>query len=413
MMSQNDSILNLLNIQDPNIEISACTDLLHAGVHEKLLSATLVYPVECCEACGSTNVVRNGTRLTKMKLPSLGEQPLRMNLRKQRYLCRACHHTFSAQTQLAPAQHAITRQAAHEIVTLAKKALPVKTISQIVGISASSVQRILYQGQRAFVTPKELPAALSFDEFRATKNRFSFICIDAKTHDLVALLPDRFSSTIKDYFNNTYALRERQKVQLVTMDLNAQYQTFVHQLFPNALIVFDRFHIVQLAGRALDHERLRALKSIEDHHDRTYKVLKSNWRLFHLAEDQLESSQVKYYRGLNEYTTSQNMVDLGLKDFPQFAESYQTYQTILTFIRNRDRAALQQLVMNYRPNGTEMDTVIRTIQKNYLGIRNACLYDYSNGPLEGVNRKIKELKRSCYGFSNLSHFFIRIKLIHA
>ncbi|CAM3309479.1 hypothetical protein LAPL110952_13380 [Lactiplantibacillus plajomi] len=50
---------------------------------------------------------------------------------------------------------------------------------------------------------------------------------------------------------------------------------------------------------------------------------------------------------------------------------------LLTFIRNRDRATLQQLVMNYRPNGTEMDTVIRTIQKNYLGIRNACLYDYS------------------------------------
>ncbi|UIF30468.1 transposase (plasmid) [Levilactobacillus brevis] len=86
---------------------------------------------------------------------------------------------------------------------------------------------------------------------------------------------------------------------------------------------------------------------------------------------------------------------------------------LLTFIRNRDRATLQQLVMNYRPNGTEMDTVIRTIQKNYLGIRNACLYDYSNGPLEGINRKIKELKRSCYGFSNLRHFFIRIKLINA
>ena len=171
------------------------------------------------------------------------------------------------------------------------------------GISSSSAQQILYQGQRAFVTPQELPVALSFDEFRATKNRFSFICIDAKTHDLVALLPDRFSSTC---FSNTYALHERQKVQLVTMDLNAQYQTFVHQLFPNDLIIFDRFHIVQLEGWALNHERLHALKSIEDPHNRTYKVLKSNWRLFHLAEDQPESSQVKYYRGLNEHTTSRS-----------------------------------------------------------------------------------------------------------
>ena len=86
MMSQTDSILNLLNIQDPNIKISACTDFSQAGVHEKLLSATLTYHVERCVNCGSTNLVQNGTRLTKMKLPSLGEQPLRMNLRKQRYL---------------------------------------------------------------------------------------------------------------------------------------------------------------------------------------------------------------------------------------------------------------------------------------------------------------------------------------
>ena len=213
-MSQSDSILNLLNIQDPNIEISTCSDFSQTGVHEKLLSATLTYRVESCVLCGSTDVVRNGTRPTKMKLPSLGEHPIRMNLRKQRYLCRSCRQTFSAQTQLAPARHSITRQAAHEIVSLAKKSLPVKTISQIVGISASSIQRILYQDQRAFVTPQELPKALSFDEFRSTKNRFSFICIDAKTHDLVALLLDRFSSTIKEYFNNTYSLRERQKSSL-------------------------------------------------------------------------------------------------------------------------------------------------------------------------------------------------------
>ena len=173
------------------------------------------------------------------------------------------------------------------------------------------------------------------------------------------------------------------------------------------------FHIVQLAGRALDHERLQALKSMTDHHDRTYKALKNNWRLFHQDENQISASENKYYRGLNEFMTAQNVVDLGLDAFPRFKQVYHDYQTILSFIRNRDRAALQQLVMNYQPNGSAMDTVIRTIQKNYLGIRNACLYEYSNGPLEGVNRKIKELKRSCYGFRSLSHFFIRIKLIHA
>jgi Transposase and inactivated derivatives len=102
MMSQENSILNLLNIQDQNINISDCKDFSAAGVHEKLLSATLTYRVERCIYCESTDIVRNGTRLTKMKLPSLGEQPIRMKLRKQRYLCRTCMRTFSAQTDIAP-----------------------------------------------------------------------------------------------------------------------------------------------------------------------------------------------------------------------------------------------------------------------------------------------------------------------
>ena len=179
------------------------------------------------------------------------------------------------------------------------------------------------------------------------------------------------------------------------MDLNDQYQTFVNQLFPNAQILFDHFYIVQLAGRALDFEFLQALKGMSDHHDRTYKVLKSNWHLFHQDENQISASKNKYYRGLNEFMPAQNVVDLGLDAFPRFKQVYHDYQTILSFIRNRERAALQQLVMNY------------------LGVGNVCLYGYSNEPLEEVIRKIKELKRSCYGFNNLSHFFIRIKLIHA
>ncbi|WP_143471915.1 transposase, partial [Leuconostoc mesenteroides] len=33
---------------------------------------------------------------------------------------------------------------------------------------------------------------------------------------------------------------------------------------------------------------------------------------------------------------------------------------------------------------------------------------YSNGPIEGINRKIKELKRTCYGFSNQANMFTRV-----
>ncbi|WP_143443116.1 transposase, partial [Secundilactobacillus mixtipabuli] len=74
-------------------------------------------------------------------------------------------------------------------------------------------------------------------------------------------------------------------VQSVVVDLNAQYCHFIKRIFPNAEIVIDRFHIIQLAGRALDQARIQAFQTIPDHRSRLYRILKSHWRLFHQNQD--------------------------------------------------------------------------------------------------------------------------------
>nr|WP_083486910.1 transposase [Liquorilactobacillus cacaonum] len=43
-------------------------------------------------------------------------------------------------------------------------------------------------------------------------------------------------------------------------------------------------------------------------------------------------------------------------------------------------------------------------------IQNHFESNYSNGPLEGVNRKIKQIKRTAYGYRNWSHFYTRIRI---
>ncbi len=55
-----------------------------------------------------------------------------------------------------------------------------------------------------------------------------------------------------------------------------------------------------------------------------------------------------------------------------------------------------------------MDTTIYTLKKNRQAVINSTKYEFSNDPLEGINRKIKALKRTCYGFANQKFFFLRI-----
>lgn len=399
VMSQDNSILSLLNIKDENIEISQVENQIRYVGGEKriikVLHGRLTYRLTRCPQCGFRSIVKNGTRLTKLRVTSLTGQETRLHLRKQRYLCRNCGQTCGAHTPIVTPNHSITNQVRIRINELARNSLTAEMIAKLVGVSATSVQRTIYTDRKAFLEHRRLPKILCFDEFRSVHSTFSFICIDAQTHNLVTLLPDRLTKHIVDYFLNQYSLAERQAVEAVTMDLNAQYQHFIHRIFPNAEIIIDRFHIVQLAGRALDQARLAILHELSDHRCRHYKMLKSQWRLFHRNESQLNSQRKQFKRGLNEYLTDQEVVDTITDQFPDFKRVYTSYQTILHAIQEGDTAALKALINHYQPIQSEMDTVISTFRKNWQGIKNACCYQYSNGPLEGIIRKIKQLKRGC------------------
>lgn len=73
-----------------------------------------------------------------------------------------------------------------------------------------------------------------------------------------------------------------------------------------------------------------------------------------------------------------------------------------------DPERLSNLIKTYRSCGEPMDIAIATLRKNLRGVLNASQTKLSNGPLEGINRKIKALKRSCYGFANQERMFERI-----
>ena len=131
--------------------------------------------------------------------------------------------------------------------------------------------------------------------------------------------------------------------------------------------------------------------------------------IFHLAEEKVNDTNLIYLRGIIEYMTQQNAIDFALDEFPEFKTVYQTYQGILTAIHQKDATEFKNLITNYQVAGNQMDVTILTFVKNGSAVLNN---PYSNGPIEGLNRKIKVLKRSCLGFRNIHNFFIRISLIH-
>ena len=408
-----DNTLELLGITDSNIKITRFSAESVNGEKRNVIEARLTYNVDRYPYCESEKVVRNGSKILHTRLTELHQERFEV-LYKQRYLCKECLKTWSARTDIVEEGHTLSHQLKRSVLHMAREGITATGIARICHCSPSSVIRIIDEAVELKSRVARLPENLCIDEFRSVNSTMSFICCDAEgSHDIVAILENRLTKTIREHFMNRYTNRERAAVKFVVVDLNAQHIKFIKALFPNARIIIDRFRIVQLVGRALGNARISLMKKMNDCHCKEYEILKAHWRLFHKDSADLEAVRSVYLRGVNEYMTQQNALDLIVKNHPQFEKVYDTYQDVFNALKEKNRERLIDVLENYRRSGQNMDTAISTLKKNMTAVLNSVEYDFSNGPVEGINRRIKSLKRSCFGFRNLDNFRKRIALIRS
>ncbi len=296
-----------LGIPDHNIKVAFVRHEYRGnGVRRRqyhVIDAELTYRLTRCPLCGFEALHPNGFYTAHVRVLNGVEIPTVIDLHKQRWRCHNCYHTVSDKTPLVQPNHTIAAHMTERIMKLAHERLPVKTIARIIGISASSVQRIIDQNLK-LRPARRLPTRLCFDEFRSTHGMMSFICLDADSHHLIALLGDRLNRTIKNFFIAHYSLADRTRVQTVTMDLNA-----------------------------------------------AYKIMKTNWRLFHQTAPDAKHKQFLF--GLNEDVTQQEVIDIALDTEPKLKQIYETYLALHDALMvKKHPAELANLLATYEPNGT-------------------------------------------------------------
>ena len=110
----------------------------------------------------------------------------------------------------------------------------------------------------------------------------AFEYVNAKTGDILDILDRRDNFTIKNHFIPNYSLADRQNVETVTIDMNARYVSVIKELFPQAKIIIDRFHLVQLINRTMNKYRINIMNKLKtDPQDnmKKYRRLKRYWKL--------------------------------------------------------------------------------------------------------------------------------------
>ena len=223
-----------------------------------------------------------------------------------------------------------------------------------------------------------------------------------------ARLLDMVEGRSKAAFKTWLADRDdafRDAVEVVAMDGFTGFKTAAAEEIPDAVTVMDPFHVLRLAGDALDRCRRRVQLAIHGHRGFRDDPLYKSRRTLHTGADLLTDKQSDRLRAL--------FVD---DAHVEVEATWGVYQRMIAAYRHEDRQRgrelMEKLITDLSAGVpkvlTELTTLGRTLKK-----RAADVLAYferpgtSNGPTEALNGRLEHLRGSALGFRNLTNYIAR------
>ncbi|BDP82360.1 ISL3 family transposase (plasmid) [Enterococcus faecium] len=277
-MSYTHLIKETLDILDLSVTFNenCLTKEKYKGQICHIYRGNLIYTAQECIHCKhqiASDIVRWGTTTVRLLMNDVSEYRTYLELKKQRFKCKACQRTFVADSLQPYFPKAFTISVRETVKPFSKSWKPMTEIAAQKNLSVSSVYRIMkrfYRPLNPFRTP--LPKVLCFDEFKSVRGvsgAMSFIMMDGQTQRLLDIVENHVITTIANYFSH-FSREIREAVEWIVIDMYAPYVSLVKKLFPKAQLIIDRFHIVQHIGRTFRNHRIKEtnqlLKSKEQKH---------------------------------------------------------------------------------------------------------------------------------------------------
>ena len=421
-MTHTDYTKLMLNIEDKNIYFNEnCLEIVNIkGIKTKVFHGYLTYIPNYCPKCGCVNesfddiIKWNWKRNCKIKLTKACGYNTLLMLDKQRFLCKNCNRTFTASTNVVDFHKQISNDTNLNIKLDLMEKGSEKDIAKRNNVSPNHVNRILdtISQDKLIKNYGKLPEKIGIDEFNATKDtksKMAFIIVNQDSRNIFDINNSRLSYDIEKYFKR-YSKQERDKVKLITMDLYKPYYKLMHNLFKNAILISDRFHIVIQPRNALDNTRKRLCNKSNSN----YKKMKKYWKLILKKENELDDKKKRYNKHFRKKITQKEIVTYLINTDKTLYNEYQIYQGLDKAINNRDKELFYKIVNNNKNNkyiSKDMKKVLKTFKNMEKYIKNSFDYEYSNGIVEGINNVIKQIKHTACGYKKFTHLKARVMLV--
>jgi transposase len=365
-----------------------------------------------CHWCGQKATEFHGydQALEVRHLPLCG-RPVILRLRPKRYRCRYCEGVVT--TTECPTWHDTKSgctKAFAEFLLLELVNSTLQDVSQKHGVTYDIVRGVLKRYVKGEVDWRQIKALrlLGLDEISPLKGHSDFVTLVSAQDEngkliVLAVLKGREKKTLVDFLK-TLPTRLQVMIKEVCTDL---YDGFIHaveEVLPQAKTVADRFHVAKLYRAAVDALRkteLKALKGVLTKEE--YAGLKGVLWALRKRREHLEPEE-------------HVLLDRLFEASPLLRKAY-TLREKLTRLFDKEhskksgRRAIRRWMAAVRESALDcFDPFLTTLENRMDIITNYFISRSSSGWVEGLNNKIKVLKRRSYGIKNLGNLFRHIWL---
>lgn len=356
----------------------------------------------CCSGCGErTGAVHDWVERRIRDLP-LFEDPVELIVPRLRVACRRCGPRLERLDWLAPYARVTARLAAS--VARLCKVMSLRHVAEFYRLAWSTVKRIDLRYLEQELGPADLSGVtlIAMDEFAIQKgHRYATVIVEPSSKRVLWVGRGRSREEIRSFFEQL-GPEGCAQLRAAAMDMNTAYDLEVRMHCPQAEVVYDLFHVVAKYGReVIDRVRVDEANRLRGDRAARKVVKSSRWLLLRNRENVTrEADQIR----LDEILAANQalMTVYVLKDDLKALWSYRHRGYARRFWQGWYERAMSSGI-------APLCQFARKLKPYLPGILAHTRWPLGTNLVEGINNRIKVIKRMAYGFRDDHYFFLKIR----
>jgi len=355
-----------------------------------------------CGACHQPCALVHERRRRKVRDRDILDKRVWLDVPVRRLDCHHCDARVAEHIAWLDRRARFTHRVRLWVEALAQL-LPIAHIARLTGLHWHTIKDIDHQRLKHLHGDFSAQGVqrLVMDEFALHKgHRYATVALDAERMRVLWVGEGNSREAIRPFFE---MLGEEgcRRIEAVAMDMNTAMDLEVRQQCPNAEVVYDLFHVVARFGReVVDRVRVDQANTLRAEPKARQVIKRSRWLLLRNRDNLKAEQAVKLEELLaaNQPLSTVYLLKTELKEIwyaPSVREGARRWKAWLKLALQSQIAPVIQFA--------------KRLAKYRRGILASAIYPMSSSILEGVNNRIKVIKRMAYGFRDASYFFLKIK----